>query len=103
MGGLGSRENYKYKKVVSIMIDYIIHVLIIGLSSVFVLIVLDKWKATEWLQVHGNKFFSKMAGCSFCLSFWVALAISLILSMAIGDFRLLFAPIITSPLTRYMI
>ena len=44
--------------------------LLVAFAAAFVLLLLQKWGVIEYVQVHGNDFFSEMFQCNFCLSWW---------------------------------
>lgn len=94
-----------------ITIDFCIVVLAVALVSAFILLLLGKLGAIEWLQVHGidskkdsvNDLFSKWASCNFCLSFWCAVLLSAIAVAVSGDGLLMFVPILSTPITRFLL
>jgi len=62
------------------MIDYILINSIIMTVGVTLLVLglfalLEKLNVLEWMQGNGNKFFSKMFSCYFCLSHHIALLV----------------------------
>lgn len=75
----------------------------IALIAAFVLLFANKLGFIEWLQVNGNRFFSEMARCNFCLSFWVGLVLSILFVVYTGNMNILFVPVISTPLTRFLI
>lgn len=76
---------------------------ITALVATFFLLLAYKWGAIEWLQVHGNKFVSQLANCTFCLSWWVCLAVSMIFIVESRDWSLLIVPVVATSITRKMI
>ena len=85
------------------MIDFCISVLLVALLSAFVNIVFKKWEIMQWIQVHGNNFFSKMASCDFCFGFWVGLLLSIGAATITGNVYLLFVPVFSAPITRFIL
>lgn len=75
----------------------------IALGAAFILLLLRKWRITEWVQVHGNDFFSKMFSCDFCLSFWCSVVLSFVLSVFTLEPSYMALPIITTPITRILL
>lgn len=71
--------------------------------ATFLLLLAAKWKLIEWMQVHGNDFFAKMANCDLCLSWWINVVLTIIVFIAIGDTLLLSAPFFATAVTRKMI
>lgn len=82
------------------MKDFILYVLSVSLFTSFILSLLQKWGVIEWVQVHGNKLFSEMFRCNFCLSFWVSLIISVVIVLLTGNVVLLFIPFFSTPITK---
>lgn len=82
------------------MKDFILYVLSVSLFTSFILSLLQKWGVIEWVQVHGNKLFSEMFRCNFCLSFWISLIISVIIVLLTGNVLLLFIPFCSTPITK---
>lgn len=76
---------------------------ITALVATFFLLLAYKWGAIEWLQVHGNNFVSQLANCTFCLSWWVCLAVSMIFIVESRDWSLLIVPVVATPITRKML
>lgn len=93
------------------MIDFAIVVLLTALFSAFEILLLMKWGVIEWLQVHGigakwdkiNDLVSKMAHCNFCLSFWASVVLVPIGLVVTGNCYLLFIPLFSAPLTRFIL
>lgn len=89
------------------MIGYLIIVVLFAVITAFVatffLLLAYKWGAIEWLQVHGNNFVSQLANCTFCLSWWVCLAVSMIFIVESRDWSLLIVPVVATPITRKML
>ena len=71
--------------------------------SVKMVLLLKKWGVTEWMQVHGNDFFAKLANCDFCLSWWTNVLLAVAAFMVLGDSRLLLVPFASTMLTRKLI
>lgn len=82
------------------MVNFICFVIVDALAATFCLILARKWGWLEWLQVHApTEFLSKLLNCNFCTSWWVCLAISLILSVAMKDYTLLLVAPLATPIT----
>lgn len=86
-------------------------VLAVALVAAFILLLAGKLGAIEWLQAHGidsksdhvNDIFSKWASCHFCLSFWCAVLLSAVAVAVSGDGLLMFVPIFSTPITRFLL
>lgn len=76
---------------------------ITALIATFFLLLAYKLGAIEWLQVHGNDFFSKLANCTFCLSWWMCLAVSMIFIFDSRDLSFLIIPVIATPIARKLL
>jgi hypothetical protein len=81
----------------------ILWAIITACLATFFLLLAYKWRVIEWLQVHGNEFVSQLANCTFCLSWWTCLAVSLIFLVESRDLAFLFIPVVATPITRKML
>ena len=92
-------------------IDFFIAVAAVALLAAFIILLLTKLGIVERVQVHGlnskrgkiNDIFSELANCHFCLSFWTAVLISAVAVALTGEPYLMFVPIFSTPLTRFML
>ncbi len=82
---------------------FIGYIVVVALLAAFAVSLLKKWRVTEYVQVHGNGFFSKMAGCDFCLSWWAGVAFSAASAVFSGEPALLLVPFLSTPLTRILL
>lgn len=93
------------------MVDFLLSVLMASLMSAFVILLLKKLGAVEWLQANGikaksdkvNDIFSRLANCYFCLSFWTGVLIAIVAAIMMADWHLLLMPIFSAPLTRFIL
>lgn len=74
-----------------------------ALLAAWVVMLLTKWGAVEWMQVHGDKYMSKMASCSFCLSWWVCVALMVSASVWTDEARFMLVPFFATPITRSLV
>ena len=81
----------------------ILWAIITACLATFFLLLAYKLGVIEWLQVHGNEFVSQLANCTFCLSWWACLAVSLIFIIESRDLLLLIVPVVATPITRKML
>lgn len=85
------------------MIMMIELMILIALGAAFVVLLIKKWGIAEWMQVHGNGFFSKLFSCDLCMSFWAAVMLSVIIAMETGDVTMLVTPVFSTPITRMLV
>lgn len=82
---------------------FIEHVVLVSLLAAFILLLLNKLGAIEWLLIHGVDPFYKLASCNFCLSWWVCLTLSIICAVCGSDLNLVCVAFFATPLTRVLI
>lgn len=87
----------------SILLKLLLTALIMASFAAFLLILAVKLKVIEWMQVHGNDFFSKMANCDFCLSWWVNVLLCLSTFVVTTDVLLFAVPFVATMITRKLI
>ncbi len=85
------------------MIHFIANTFVVALIAGFVLALAHKWGIVEYMQVHGNDFFAKMAHCNFCLSWWIGCAVAFAVWLATGDNSLLYVPVCSTLITRNLV
>lgn len=85
------------------MIMMIELMILIALGAAFVVLLIKKWGIAEWVQVHGNGFFSKLFSCDLCMSFWAAVVLSVLTAILMGDVWLIFLPVFSTPITRMLV
>ena len=81
----------------------------VALMAAWLLLLLIKTGAVEWLQVHGSRLIHELASCYFCLSWWLCVAVTLVLLVAkvISNQNVSFCeiiiPILSTPITRKLL
>lgn len=75
----------------------------VGCTAAFLLLLAYKLGIVEWLQVHGDVVVSKMAQCDFCMSWWLSVAITILLAVIMDDVTLIFVPFISTPIARRLL
>jgi hypothetical protein len=78
----------------------VVKILLVALLSTFLILVMEKWKVVEWVQVNGNRLFSKMFSCILCLSFWMGFVVCVIYVIFTKDYISLLIPVFSAPITR---
>lgn len=74
-----------------------------ALIAAFIILLITKTGAREWVQVHGSRLISQMFNCDFCLSFWTGFVVSGGAALITGNPFILLMPILSTPLTRVLI
>lgn len=82
---------------------FLFYTVVVALVAAFGLTLLRKWQVIEWVQVHGNEFLAKMFNCDFCLSFWVGVALAILLAFITGTPTLLLVPFCSTMITRFLL
>ena len=76
----------------------------------FIILVLGRtgmrYTFRDWCDQRCTEFFDlvvKMLDCDLCISFWVALALCILIAIATLDASFLLVPVFSTPLTRVLI
>lgn len=87
------------------VLTFIAIVAVIACISAWVILLWAKLGFVDWLAVHGNKIFSELAQCTFCLSWWTNLAFATIFALSVGDLSAptILIPFVATPITRKML
>lgn len=85
------------------LLDFIAVAALVALLAAFLLDLAYKWGVIERMQVHGNAFFSKMAGCDFCLSWWTGVVLSVLLALVLWDAHCMLIPFVSTSITRKLL
>ena len=75
----------------------------VALMAAFVVVLLKKWGIAEWMQVHGNGFVSQLFSCDFCMSWWASVIIATAGLLLFNDAAFLLAPVLATPIARYLV
>lgn len=78
-------------------------VVMVALLAAFIVLVVKKWGIAEWMQIHGDKYMSKLFSCDLCMSFWAAMILCLGMCCWDDEMFYLFVPIFTTPITRMLV
>lgn len=81
---------------------FVFYIFVSAFAAAFLLGLLGKWGVVQWLQTHGNRFFSAMANCNFCLSWWSGVIVAVAIAAATGEAAMLLLPFCTTMLTRHL-
>ncbi len=75
----------------------------VALVAAFVVLLVKKWGFAEWMQIHGDKYLSKLFGCDLCMSFWAAMCVCFVLMCWHDEPELVIVPMFTTPITRMLV
>ena len=78
-------------------------IIFVALLAAFMVLLLKKWGVTEWMQVHGDSFSSKLFSCDLCMSFWAAVVVCVVLVCVFENAAYLLLTALTTPITRMML
>ena len=85
------------------MVFYAGVVTLVALLAAFAILLAKKTGVVEWMQVNGGRIVSELFSCDFCLSFWTATAILVVLALFTWRLELLLFGMLTSPITRMLV
>lgn len=83
--------------------QFMYYIVIVALLAAFEITLLRKWGVIEWVQVHGNKFFSKMFNCDFCLSWWACVLICIFAFAVTLNPMFVSVPVFSTMITRALL
>jgi hypothetical protein len=69
----------------------------------FLLLLAHKVGIVEYMQVHGDKYISKMAQCDFCMSFWLSVFLMVAIVWVTGYCELILLPVVSTPIARRLL
>ena len=76
---------------------------IIACISAFIILFAGKTGMRDEIIARAPKLISQLFDCDFCLSFWTSFILAIILAIFFNEIRLLFIPIVSTPITRILI
>lgn len=89
------------------MTDLICYTVFSAFCGGFFLLLLDKWRIIERLQLHApNKLLAELSSCWFCMSWWMSLIWTVILWCIFGGIPSWTVPLVAiaaTPITRKLI
>jgi len=83
--------------------ELLTYTVLVSLTSAFIVLFLGKTGIREYMQVYAPKLIAEMASCDFCLCFWVAVTLSVPLSIITMNFLCIFIPIFSTPISRHIL
>ena len=81
----------------------LIESVLIALMAATIVLLLKKWGVTEWVQIHGDRFSSRLFSCDLCMTFWASVIIVIIASAFTEDPHLLAVPFLSMPIARMLV
>ena len=75
----------------------------VALLAAMMVLLVKKWGIAEWIQIHGDKFLSKLFSCDLCMSFWAAMCFAVVICCVFDDAGWLPLPFLTTPVTRMLV
>ena len=75
----------------------------IALAAAFVILLIEKLGVRDEIIARAPKLISQLFDCDFCLSFWTALILAIILAIFFNKMSIILIPIISTPITRILI
>ena len=85
----------------------IYQIIVLALIAAFIVLVMSKtetrYKLRDLCDEKGLKQIAKMFDCDFCLGFWSAVAIAIVITIITADIGWLTTPILSAPLTRFLV
>lgn len=88
--------------MIAVIFFILLAAVLVATIAAFVLLLLTKVGVIEWLQVHGGKFISELACCTFCLSWWACLFLSVLMFVVTMDYTMFVVPFVATPITRHI-
>ena len=87
------------------MIEFVCKIVIVATMASFLLALAYKWKVIEWLQVHNGDhgIIDQMVRCSFCLSWWTGVLVSIVAFLVTKDASFCLVPFFSTTITRMLI
>lgn len=85
------------------MRELLINGVVVGIIAAFFITLAKKWGIVEQVQMRGNEFFSQMAHCDYCLSWWTCCLLALLYVIATGNVDMIFIPLVGTMISRYLL
>lgn len=82
---------------------YLVLVVLIALAVTFIIQFAEKRGYRDRAIDGTDGLLQEMLKCDFCLGFWTSLILSLLVISVLGNWWLLFAPVFTTPIIRFLL
>lgn len=82
---------------------YLAIVVLIALAATFIIQFAEKRGYRDHAIDNTKGLLQEMLKCDFCLGFWTSLILSIIVLAVLGNWWILFAPVFTTPIIRFLL
>ena len=82
---------------------YLAIVVLIALAATFIIQFAEKRGYRDHAIDNTKGLLQEMLKCDFCLGFWTSLILSIIVLVVLGNWWILFAPVFTTPIIRFLL
>lgn len=82
---------------------YLVLVVLIALAVTFIIQFAEKRGYRDRAIDNTKGLLQEMLKCDFCLGFWTSLLLSIIVLAVLGNWWILFAPVFTTPIIRFLL
>ncbi len=82
---------------------YLVLVVLIALAVTFIIQFAEKRGYRDRAIDNTKGLLQEMLKCDFCLGFWTSLILSIIVLAVLGNWWILFAPVFTTPIIRFLL
>lgn len=82
---------------------YLVLVVLIALAVTFIIQFAEKRGYRDRAIDNTKGLLQEMLKCDFCLGFWTSLILSVIVLAVLGNWWILFAPVFTTPIIRFLL
>ena len=84
-------------------IYYLAIVALIALAATFIIQFAEKRGYRDRAIDNTSGLLQEMLKCDFCLGFWTSLILSIFVLIVLGNGWILFAPVFTTPIIRFLL
>lgn len=78
-------------------------VIAVALVTAFIILLIGKLGIRDRVITRAPRLISELFDCDFCLSFWISAILALILALFLNEMNIIFVPILSTPLARFLI
>ena len=92
--------------MIDIVIELFFIAMIIACIAAFIVTLLHKWGAVEYMQVHADDFpevVNKLFSCDFCICWWCCVLVSFVALFITFNFSVLLCPVFATPIAKFLL